>query len=87
VGALIPDNHSKPNHELDTSGKLFHWEASAGGELLLGAGDGAGEVGWDGWLGGPHGLIIMEEERGVAGWWRLSLQRPGHECGQLACDS
>ena len=37
---------------------------------------GAGRVGSDGWTGGLHGLIIMEEEWDVAGWWRLSLQRP-----------
>ena len=42
---------------------------------------GAGEVGSDGWTGGLHGLIIMEEERGVAGWWRLSLQRPDMNVG------
>ena len=87
MGVLIPTRRSTPNHELDTSGKLFHWEASARGGFVLGAGDGARKVGSDGWTGGPHGLIIMEEERGVAGWWTLSLQRPGHECGQLACDS
>ena len=44
---------------------------------------GAGKVGSDGWTGGPHGLIIMEEERGVAGWWGLSLQRPDMNVGNL----
>ena len=42
---------------------------------------GDGKVGSDGRIGGLHGLIIMEEERGVAGWWGLSLQRPDMNVG------
>ena len=46
---------------------MFRWEAWEGGGLVLGAGDGTGKVASDGWTGGLHELIIIEEERDVAG--------------------